>query len=259
MIDLHCHLLPGIDDGPATLADALAMARAAVAAGITTIAATPHVDHHFRLDPTGFAARAAELREALAFDGIELEVVAGGEVAPARLPDLEDGALEAVALGGGPYVLLECPLTQSAPTMGPAVAYLTRRGRKVLLAHPERSPGLQRDLSALAAMVQDGALTQVTAGALAGDHGSTARRTAIQMLRAGLVHCIASDAHDTDRRPPDLLRGIRAAEADVPGLADRTAWMTEEVPAAILEGRAPAAPPPLGPDRPGLLARLRRA
>ena len=261
MIDLHCHLLPGIDDGPPDLDGSLALARAAVDAGIRTTAATPHVDHQFRLDPRSFADHVATLRAALRDAGIPLDVVTGGEVALSRVADLDEAALSAAALGGGPYILLECPLSPVAPGMGPAVDRLLQLGFGVLLAHPERSPGMQRDPDALARLVDEGALAQVTAGALAGDYGQTVRRAALDLVRRDLVHCVASDAHHAVRRGPALLPGIESAARDVPGLEARVAWMTEDVPRAILAGElAPPPPAPL-PDPPkrGLRARFRRA
>jgi len=259
VIDLHCHILPGIDDGPPDMAAALALARALVAAGTHTVAATPHVDEHFGLDPRDFPARVEEVRVALAAEGIPLEVVAGGEIALSRLPDLDDDDLRAVALGGGPYVLLECPLANAAPMLESAVELLLQRGHGVLLAHPERSPAIQREPDRLAQMIEAGALSQLTAGALAGDFGQTVRHVAVHLLRWELVHCVASDAHDATRRGPEMLAGIRGAERDVPGLEDRAAWLTEDVPAAILAGDDPPEPPPLGPPRRGWLSRLRGA
>ena len=180
-------------------------------------------------------------------------------MALSRLPDLDDAALRAVALGGGPYVLVECPLTRVAPAMESAVEDLLARGHQVLLAHPERSPAIQREPDRLARMIDAGALAQVTAGALGGEYGQSVRQVALHLARWDLVHCIASDAHDATRRRPELLRGLGSAARSVPGLDERTEWLTQDVPAAILAGGRPPVPAPMPPPRRGWLARLRGA
>ena len=116
MIDLHCHLLPGIDDGPATLEESLALARAAAAGGTRTMIATPHIDHRWNVEPTEVAGMVDRMREALAEAHIELDVRAGGEIALSRLADLDSAQVKAVRLGGGPYMLLECPHRPTAGT-----------------------------------------------------------------------------------------------------------------------------------------------
>lgn len=243
MIDLHAHILPGLDDGPASLDAAVAMARIAVAAGTRAIATTSHVNRGFGLRPADLERARSALAARLAEEEIELELLAGGEIAPDRLPRLDDAALRAFALGGGPYVLLECPFAPVGTTMEPLVAGLRARGFEVLLAHPERSATFQRDLDRLAALVDRGALAQVTTGALTGDFGTTAGRAATAMLERGLVHVLASDAHSPVHRPPDL----RAAGLD----PEQLGWMAAAVPAAILDGT------PL-PERPPLPRRRRR-
>lgn len=247
VIDLHAHILPGLDDGPATEADAVAMARVAVAAGTRAMATTSHINH-------GFGLRAAELeavREALAArlaaEDIGLELLQGGEIAPDRLPDLPDDELRALTLGRGPFLLLECPFSP-AGGLDLMVADLQRRGFGVLLAHPERSPSFQRDPELLAGLVERGALAQVTTGSLTGDFGDTARRTAHAMLERGLVHVLASDAHDRTGRPPTL----RATGLD----AEQVAWMAAAAPEAIVAGRGLPARPPLPKGR-GVRERLR--
>jgi protein-tyrosine phosphatase len=239
MIDLHAHILPGLDDGPESLDDAVAMARVAAAAGTRAIAATCHINRLFGLGPAQLEPARAALASRLAEERVELELLAGGEVAPDRLPDLDDETLTRIALGGGPYVLLECPFTPVDGAMEPLVADLHDRGFGVLLAHPERSSTFQRDPARLAALVDHGALAQVTTGSLAGDFGETARRAAAAMLQQGLVHVLASDAHDPVYRSPDLRATgnvLDDAQAD---------WMTRAAPAAIVAGRAlPDRPPP---------------
>ncbi|MCW3065638.1 MAG: Protein-tyrosine-phosphatase [Solirubrobacterales bacterium] len=257
MIDLHSHVLPGLDDGPATLEGSLALARVAVAAGTTILAATPHVDRGFGVDPRAVPGAVAALRGALEEAGIALRIVPGGELAADRAGDLDDDALAAIRLAGGPYLLLECPLTVHAGPLETQVGALRLRGFDVLLAHPERSPALQRDPGRLRDLVAHDVLCSVTAGAFTGQFGRPARSLAQAMLREGLVHDIASDAHDERRRPPDLAAGLAAAGLDGAAGAAMAAYLTEHVPAAILAGE----PIPARPEAPrrGLAARVRRA
>ena len=230
MIDLHAHILPALDDGPATIDAALAMARAATAGGTRAMATTSHIEHMFSLSPQQIVDARAALAARLDTEGIELELLAGGEIAAARLPELGDDELRALALAGGPYVLLECPLDPVDAPMDELVADLHERDFSVLLAHPERSPAFQRDPDALAALVDRGALAQVTTGALLGDFGGIAQRTAETLLAEDLVHVLASDSHDAIHRPPMLGidAGLDPAEQE---------WMTTLVPEAIIGGR----------------------
>jgi protein-tyrosine phosphatase len=248
MIDLHSHILPELDDGPPTVEEALEMARTAVAAGTKAIATTSHIGYHYTVEPGDIARARAALAERLAAEEIELELLAGGEIAPERLPQLDDDALRALALGGGPYVLFECPFAPIAD-METMAADLQRRGFGVLLAHPERSPSFQRDLGLLSALVERGALAQVTTGSLTGGFGDIPRRAALAMLQQGLVHVLASDAHSAHHRGPDL-RAI--GDALDP---DQHEWMTSAAPAAIVAGTPLPPRPPLPRGR-GMRARI---
>ncbi len=250
MIDLHSHLLPGIDDGPPDLPGSLAMARAAVDGGTRVMAATPHIGHTHGVVPASLAGRVADLTAALAAADIPLQVVAGGELAPDRALDLDDGELAAIALGGSRCVLLECPFARAGDLMGRLVAHLQMKGFRVLLAHPERSPTFLGDPSALAELVRRGAYAQLTAGSLIGQFGRTVEKAALAFLAEGLVHVVASDAHDAYGRPPALGELVRARleeERQDPALAG---VLCDAAPAALLGDR------PL-PDAPAWRARRR--
>jgi len=229
VIDLHSHILPGIDDGPPTTEAALEMARTAADAGTRALATTSHVAHMFAVDPEQIVHGREVLAARLAYEGIDLELLAGGEVAHDRLPELSDDELRAVTLGGGSYVLLECPFAPIGDGLEPIVADLHERGYGVLLAHPERSASFQRDPGLLSALVDRGALAQVTVGSLTGHFGGVPQRAAEQFVRRGLAHVLASDSHDAVHRAPVL-------GAD--GLVDRELheWMTTDVPDAIVRG-----------------------
>ncbi len=239
MIDLHAHILPALDDGPQSDAEAVALARAAVANGTRAIATTSHVNRGFGLQPDDLAGARTALAALLRAEGVPLELLAGGEIAHRRLPELTDDDLRAFALGGGPFVLLECPLAGS-DDLTPLVDDLHDRGFRVLLGHPERSPAFQRDPDRLARLVAGGALAQVTTGAFIGDFGPIAQRTALDMVERELVHVLASDTHDRVHRPPDL-----TAADDLLGRVQRE-WMAAAVPGAIVAGEPlPDRPPPL--------------
>jgi protein-tyrosine phosphatase len=249
VIDLHCHLLPGIDDGPEDLGGTLAMAQQHVKAGVAVVAATPHVAWDMPNDAQTIEQRLADVRMALTAAKIPLQVVRGAEIDVHEAMRLEDDELRALALGDGPWLLIEAPLRAGVPLL-PTVHELLDRDHRVLIAHPERSPLFQRDPEALRALVAAGAATQVTAAAFAGRFGRTVRDYAEQMLTAGLVHTVASDAHDTFRRRPGLAEPL--AEA---GLAELTPLLAHEAPAAILAG-APLPPMPAWTRRRGGLRRL---
>ena len=249
MIDLHCHVLPGVDDGPADVDEALALARAHVEAGIETVCATSHVSRRFPNSARSLAAAADELRAALAAEGIALEVVSGAEIATEMLGDLDDTALRALSLGGGPNLLIEAPLRSSAGDIDVAVERLLADGHGVVLAHPERSPSFQREPARLTRLVAAGARCSLTASARTGRFGETVQRFCGRLLEDGLVHDLASDSHDLAGRVPGIAEHLRAAAGGLPGLEAMGEWLTAEAPAALLAGeRVP--PPP---------ARVRRA
>ncbi len=170
MIDLHCHALPGVDDGPATVEAAIALARVARQDGITTIAATPHVEWS-RPSVTSGRIRAAvpALQSRLAAAGVDVTIVPGAELAAGRALELDDAELRALSLGGAGSLLLECPLTATlTPGFVDAARALARRGFRIVLAHPERSPIFLRSPETLLELVAEGMLAQITAGAASG-------------------------------------------------------------------------------------------
>jgi protein-tyrosine phosphatase len=231
VIDLHCHILWGIDDGPQTVDDSLALARAAVASGTTLIVATSHVSWHHRNDSATIGARVAELNERLAAESIELEVRPGAELALTLVPDIDRQELARLTLGGagGPWLLVELPFTAVVTGLDAVIYGLQQDGYKILLAHPERCAALQRDRSMLEALVAAGVLCSVTAGSLVGRFGKPVRRFADELVRDGLAHNVASDAHDALVRAPGIARELEEA-----GFGELAQWLGEAVPQAIL-------------------------
>jgi protein-tyrosine phosphatase len=231
VIDLHSHVLPGIDDGPAAVEGSLALARAAVAQGTDTLVATPHVNSRYPNDADTIAGLVRHLAERLEAEGIALELLAGAEIAVTRVAEIEPSQLHRLALGGGPWLLVEPPFTSVVAGLDSIVRDLLRRGHRVLLAHPERCPAFRRDPRMLESLVRDGVLTSITAGSLTGRFGSEVRRFARRLMEAEVVHNVASDAHDDSGRPPSIAEALQAA-----GVGPLGDWLTEEVPAAILAG-----------------------
>lgn len=231
MIDLHCHVLPGIDDGPSTLEGSLALARAAQAAGIDTLVATPHVSSHYPNDPDTIARLVDELNAHLLEQEVSLEVLPGAELAITHIPQIEPSQLSRLGLGGGRWLLVEPPFAPIVPGLEGMLLALLEQGHSVVLAHPERCAAFHRDPRMLETLVDAGALLSITAGSLAGRFGEQARRFALELARKGMIHNVTSDAHDSVKRPPGMTEGIGRAR-----LAPLADWLTEEVPAAILRG-----------------------
>jgi protein-tyrosine phosphatase len=231
MIDLHSHVLPGIDDGPETIEDSVELARAAVATGTRVLVATPHVSWTYPNDAATIAELVDRLNVRLHAEGIELEILAGAEIAMTRLVDMRTEELSRLGLGGGPFLLVEPPFAPAVTGLDLLVFDLQRRGHKVLIAHPERCPAFHREPDMLREFVNEGILTSITAGSLVGRFGGEVRRFALTMAREGMIHNVTSDTHDTAKRPPGVAAELRQA-----GLEPIEEWLTEEVPAAILSG-----------------------
>lgn len=255
MIDLHCHVLPGCDDGPATLDAALALLADQAAAGVDTVVATSHVNRRW-VDVTAdvIAAGVREVSDGARAAGLDVAVLPGAEVALTRAVDLSDDELRALRLGHGPWLLLEPPYAMLAPSaLEGAIVSLLDRGHRLVLAHPERSPALLQDPALVRRLVERGVLCSVTASALSGAFGRPARRFALGLLEEGLVHDLASDAHGGMASRPAGLR----EHLDGTGWEALAGWLCEEVPRAVVTG-ADIPPRPVVARRPrGLAARMR--
>lgn len=238
MIDLHSHILPGLDDGARDLGESLAIARAAVADGIARMCVTPHVRDDYPTTCDEMETAFARLRFELFSAGIPLTLAPGAEVAIDRLPQLEVAQMRRLTLGAtGVYMLLETPYTVYPRGLPVLVEGLAERGITPLMAHPERCRELQRRPDLIRAAVERGALVQVTAGSLAGRFGPASQSAADYLLANDLAHVIASDCHRPDGRS---FISQAARRVDDP---DRFRWMTTSASSAILAGCAP-------PDRP---------
>lgn len=217
MIDLHCHLLPGLDDGPKTLGQALAMARHAFAHGISRCIATPHIQagcHDNDCASIQVAHRA--FRQALAEEGIALDVGMAAEVrVDAQLPGLvESGKVPFIGSWEGKQVLLiEFPHHHLPAGSEVLVRWLLAHGILPMIAHPERNLAIVRQPDKLAPFLALGCLLQITASSLTGLFGPDVRQCAVALVNQGLVTFMASDAHNLDKRAPDMLPALDCLQA----------------------------------------------
>lgn len=237
MIDLHVHLLPGVDDGPATLEQSLALARVLAQEGVHTCVATPHYnDQYPQLSAEDIRSRVATLQAVLIQQQIPLQIKAGHEVLikPGLVDDLRTGRV--ATLNGGRYVLLELWTTTWLPETERVIFELRTAGFIPILAHPERYCTLQDDPKRVVALRAHGALMQVTIGSLIGMQGRSAQRCASTLLKKGLVDCLASDAHSLGQRRPAIRESLRTLNRLVkPG---RLYQLLETLPAEILQDAA---------------------
>jgi protein-tyrosine phosphatase len=259
VIDLHAHILPGIDDGPDRLEESIAFARAAWEAGTHLITATPHLrSDHPDVRTEELRDRCLELDRAIADEGIGVRVLPGAEVDLlwARAATPEELRLATYAQRGTD-LLLETPYGPLPQNFGTLLARITEQGIRVLLAHPERNPTFQRDPGLVLDLVARGVLVQVTAMSLAeGGKASRSRGLAHWLVEQDAAHVIASDAHtEGPWRGPDLRPALAAIAS---AGAARIEWMAHEVPQAIVAGE-PLPPAPSGAAQAGTGARRARA
>jgi protein-tyrosine phosphatase len=257
LIDLHTHLLPGIDDGASDLDASVEMARAAVEGGVEQLVATPHVSRTYPNDPHAFGRRVAEVQSALDAAGVPLRVHRGAEVNHAALLDLTDEDLSACTIGGGAFLLIEPSMSGPMPFIERAVGELQQKGFRILLAHPERIHAFQRNIGLLERLVDQGCLSSVTASSVSGHFGGSVMRFTKELFAHGLVHNLASDAHDARFRSPALRPALERAVEALPALEPWLPYLTEDVPRAILAGETPPGTAPVIESRRGVLRRLR--
>lgn len=209
LIDIHCHLLPDVDDGSASWDETLAMARLAVDDGISTIVATPHqLGVYGRNRGDAIRAQTERLQRFLDRQGVALRVLPGADVRiePGMIPKLQSGEVLTLA-DRRRHVLLELPHEFYFPLQG-LLADLNVAGMVGILSHPERNLGILARRHLLPPLVEAGCLLQVTAGSLVGTFGPQVRKLARWMIRQRLVHCVSTDAHGAKSRRPLLRRGF---------------------------------------------------
>ncbi|HHY46390.1 MAG TPA: hypothetical protein GX506_03725 [Firmicutes bacterium] len=234
MIDIHTHILHGVDDGPDTIEISIEMARDAFSSGTTIIVASPHIiPGAFEADMVTILSRVRELNSALKSRRIPVSVLPGAEVAlESDVPQrLASGRLCTIG-GDSHYLLLELPF-QGIPVFSEQVIFkLSSRGYVPVIAHPERNNRIISDPNIFLRFVQLGALGQVNAGSLTGEFGAHVRRAAEILVTCGMAHVIASDGHSVSTRRCRLDRA-RDRVIRLVG-RERAMQMTEEFPKAII-------------------------
>jgi protein-tyrosine phosphatase len=250
IVDLHAHVLPGVDDGPPTVADACRLLAALAAEGVVAVAATSHVVAWAPNDTRTLRTARRRVQHVAT-----PEVVPGAELSPALLDAVLRDGPERYALGGGDALLVEadphCPLDALAD----AAVRLRLRGLRLVVAHPERNHALRSTPWAAEALVDRGAMLQLTAAALVAETAGAGARFAQDspyawdLLERGQVHIVASDAHDLGARAPHLQAAARAIRLRFGGEA--AALLLSANPRAVLAGR------PLAPFEPRRAPALR--
>jgi protein-tyrosine phosphatase len=233
MIDLHSHILPGVDDGPRTLDGSLEIASAAVEDGIELVAATPHVRDDYPTPVATMERLVDELRAALQREHIPLELRSGGEIALEQLDVLATEELRRFGLAGNPrFLLIEFPYYGWPLQLSDRIVHLRRLGITAVLAHPERNSDVQAAPERLRPLTAAGALIQITAASVEGRLGDASRTAAGRLIELELAHLLASDAHAPSLRSVGMTMAARALRDDV-----LAGWLATDVPSAIASDR----------------------
>ncbi len=230
MIDIHCHILPEIDDGPQRMEISLAMASKAAQDGIEVIIATPHTDGT-TVNNITVTAKVSELNNELAQHSIPLEIVAGYEIPYQLVADLATTH----TLAGSKYVLIEFPHTYVPKDAISTVYNLITQGLQPIIAHPERNAAVLAQPDLMAELAEAGALSQLTAASITGELGPDLQRCALYLLKNSLAHFIATDSHSPNFRSP-VLRKAHAFAKKLIG-RQQADLLTIENPAKILQDR----------------------
>lgn len=244
LVDIHTHVLPGIDDGPELLAGSLEMARAAAGAGVRTVVATPHLREDFpgvRVEE--LAERCRSLQDEVVRAGISLQIVTGAEVSLPWALEADDEQLRLASFGQrGTDLLIETP--DAVSLLGRMLGHVAGRGYRITLAHAERTTAFQRDPQRLERIVAQGMLVQVNAVSLL-DRRTERGRLALALCRDGLAHAVASDGHRARSWRPivDLTSAVESLSRAI-GPA-RARWLASDAPGAIVEGAPLPEPPPV--------------
>jgi len=245
VVDLHAHILPELDDGPASVSEALEICRLAAEDGTTVIVATPHMlNGVYEVRREDILRKVELLQKHVDEAHLSLRILPGADVhaEPDICQRIRDGQVMTVA-DGGKYLMLDLGEEIVPPRLEDALFSLQLEGITPILSHPERNLAVQDDPDVLVRLVGAGNLAQVTAASLTGEFGQRAARSARRLLERGLVHLVASDTHSPVRRPPGLSRA-RQAVTRIVGDA-QAAEIFDHRPSRIIAGQAVSVPEPV--------------
>lgn len=249
MIDLHSHILPGIDDGAPDMEMSLAIARMAVDDGIKVMAATPHfMPGVYDNEADDVRNRVAQLQGALQDAGIPLDIVTGcdAHIRPDFAACLRDGRI--LTINDSRYVLFEPPHVNMPPRMDELMFNTMASGFVPILTHPERLRWIEQNYAMFVKLAEQGVLMQITCGSLTGRFGQRPQYWAKRMLAEGMVHILATDTHDTRKRPPSMTTAYEIAASEL-GL-DEAKNLVLIRPAMILDNEPADSLPPVLAQKP---------
>lgn len=236
MIDIHCHILPGLDDGAQNMEEAIQMARIAYEDGISVIVATPHTMNGIFINKRDSVLSGVDqLQKALIEEDIDIRILPGSDAhVNHNMLELIHEGMALTVNDNGKYLLLEFPHQLVPPNIPQLVFELKLKGITPIFTHPERNAAIQRDLNIILRLVEQGALTQITANSITGEFGPRVLKCALDMFKCQMAHIIASDAHSTNIRVPALSAAVRRA-SEITG-QDFAESMVTKIPQAIIDG-----------------------
>lgn len=229
MIDLHCHILAAIDDGPDDISQSMEMARIAIADGITTIVATPHVKNTI-LPATAIREKVAAFNSRLADENIPLAILAGADVYALLSPSLFSG----LTINNTPYILIEFPHSHLPRNAHEILFKMIAQGYRPIITHPERNGSVLQNPALLFRLLKIPALIQITGDSLCGNFGPEIQACAIHLLENDAVHFIATDAHSPHYRRPILSAALQTATRIIG--RERAMRLVDDNPQAVING-----------------------
>jgi protein-tyrosine phosphatase len=230
MIDIHCHILPGIDDGAKDLSASLEMARLAAQDGINIIVASPHVSDN-PASPEVIRDITEFLNEQIQVSGLDVQIIRGADVSM----NIDPSLIDRYTIGDTRYFLLEFPHSHMPGNARDVIFRYVSGGFIPIVTHPERNGSVVEDPSIVEGLLESGALVQVTSLSLSGEFGLAAQSCAKFLLKKGWVHFLASDGHSPTWRPPILSDGVRVAAKILGDVRARS--LVEKNPLCLLEGK----------------------
>jgi protein-tyrosine phosphatase len=230
VIDIHCHILPGIDDGPSDMQESIKMAEIAARDGITKIVATPHIKN--TLHPvSSIRDSIAQLSKKLVDLGISLEIIQGADVNAM----LDIALLKGYTINNTQYILVEFPHTHLPNSMKEVLFKMMVQGYRPIITHPERNGSVLKDPRVLFELINGGVLAQITADSITGTFGVDIQECSRYLLKKNMIRFIATDAHSSHHRKPVLSQGLKAAEKIIG--REKALKLVTVNPEAVVKGR----------------------